>query len=515
MNEIRERKMDTVKMFLLLFAVLLFVGCVTTKKITITSNPSGATVYLNGMESGITTLTKELLFPENKQIEVAAKKEGYKVGKITIGLEPYDKTNYHINLEKITKKVTITSDPSEATVYLNGVESGITTLIKELLFAESKKIEAVVMKEGYEEGKTTIALEPLEKTDYHVRLEKKEVVSVELVSFEPHPTDKGVELAIVRKPTLAYLETIERSPNVMSVTRVINNEDIALQIGSPVLSPVEDILVYQVFIEEKDGASYSSIWKQSIGLSAKTRITYGKWLDLFPSFTPDGQNLVFSSNRASSNPTLWQIKVEGGGGITKITYSLAEDHSSSVSSDGSVIAYTSIPARAKESQIWTVRKDGSLPTQLREGESPQISPDGGKILFVRKDNDSGKNQMWLMNIDGSVETQLTQNIDYDVIDPRWSPDGKWIVFSSDEGFDSKKNRNYDIWLMASDGYRRMQLTTNGSRDDGPCWDYSGKFIYFRSNRGGTWNIWRFNPMMPHDALGEVPQESKVIKEEQP
>ena len=103
--------------------------------------------------------------------------------------------------------------------------------------------------------------------------------------------------------------------------------------------------------------------------------------------------------------------------------------------------------------------------------------------------------MWVMNIDGTAETQLMQNIEYDVVDPKWSPDGKWIVFSSDEGFDSKKNRNYDIWLIISDGSKRVQLTTNGSRDDSPCWDHSGKFIYFRSNRGGTWNIWRFNPML--------------------
>lgn len=507
--------MKTTKMFLLFLTVLFFIGCAYTKKVIITSDPGGATVYLNGVESGITTLTKQMSFEGTKQIEVIAKKEGYKEGKIAIGLEPHDKTNYHIRLEKKTKKVTISSDPTGVTIYINGVESGITTLTKELSFAESKQIEIVAKKEGYEDGKITMGLEPLEKADYHIQLEKKEVVSVELVSFEPQPTDKGIELAIVRKPTLAYLETIERSPNVMSVTRVTNNEDMALQIGAPILSPVADIFVYQVFIGEK-GGSYCNIWKQAVGSYSKTRVTYGKWLDLFPSFTPDGQYLIFSSNRTSPNPTLWQIKVEGGSGITKITYTSAEDHSSSVSSDGNIIAYASIPTRANESQIWTVQKDGSLPTQLREGESPQISPNGKTILFVRKDNDSGKKQLWLMNIDGSVETLLTQNVDYDVVDSKWSPNGKWIVFASDEGFDSKKNRNYDIWLMASDGTKRAQLTTNGSRDDSPCWDHTGKFIFFRSNRGGTWNIWRFNPMMPHaDFLDEVSHESKIPKEEHP
>jgi len=319
-------------------------------------------------------------------------------------------------------------------------------------------------------------------------------VAVELVSFEPQLTTRGVKLTIKRKKTLAYLEIIERSPNVRSVTRVTNNEDPTLQIGAPIISPVEDVLVYRVFVEEVRGSSYSNIWKQVIGSVGKTRVTYGKWRDLFPSFVPDGQYLVFSSSRSSSNPTLWMINIEGGGGIRKITSTLAEDYSPSVSDGSKIIAYTSNPPDAEEPQVWTISINGILPTQLREGESPQISPDGKRILFVREDKNSKKKQIWVMDVDGNKETQLTQNTDYETIDPKWSYDGKWIVFASREGFDSKKLRNHDIWLMASDGSKKTQLTTNGSRDDSPCWDRTGKFIYFRSNRGGTWNIWRFEPI---------------------
>ena len=38
--------------------------------------------------------------------------------------------------------------------------------------------------------------------------------------------------------------------------------------------------------------------------------------------------------------------------------------------------------------------------------------------------------------------------------------------------------------------RPIQVTTNGSWDDHPAWDPNGSAIYFRSNRGGEWNIWR-------------------------
>lgn len=493
-----KRRKIILKAFVLVAAALPLSGCPRYKTVTITTDPAMATIYLNGRDSGISPVTTKLRFDEeNLQYQILAKKgPAYRDVEITVRHEPKKKTDYHIYLEKIAKTVRITTDPNMATVYINGTESGTTPLITSLRFLDKdKEFEIIVRKEGYKEEKMNVAFEPEDKTDFHLDLEKMEAVSVELVSFEPQATDKGVKLAVVSEPTVAYLEVIEKSPNIKGVTRVTNNEDESFQIGRPVLSPAEDVLVYWVFSEE-EGTTFSNIWKTSVGSFGKTRVTYGKWRDLFPSFTPDGQYLVFSSNRTTTNPTLWRIKVDGGGGITNITSTLSEDYAPSVSPDCNAIAYTSNPPNAEESQIWTVNANGSLPTQLREGESPQISPDGDMILFVRTDKISGTKQIWLMNLDGTSETQLTQNVDYDASDPKWSPDGQWIVYACNEGLDSKKRRNYDIWLMTVDGSNKTQLTTNGSRDDGPCWDHAGQFIYFRSNRGGTWNIWRFEPIMP-------------------
>jgi tricorn protease-like protein len=491
-------RLTSVKLFV---PVIIFclAGCARYKTVSITTDPNMAVVYVNGEESGITPLTKKLRFDDKLQeYKVVAKKgPSYRDGEAMIRLEPKEETEYHLVLEKIEKTVRISTNPDMTTIYIDGVESGIAPLTKTLRFVnKSKRYEIIAKKEGYKEERLIIGFEPEDKKQYDLDLEKIETVSIELVSFEPKVTEKGVKLAIIRQPTLAYLEVIERSPNVKSVTRVTNNEDQSFQIGSPILSPTEDVLVYRVIVEEEEGTSYSNIWKTTIGSFGKTRVTYGKWRDMFPSFTPDGQYLVFSSNRTSANPTLWRIKSDGGGGITNITSTSAEDYRPSVSPDSNTVAYTSNPPGAEEPQIWKINFNGCLPTQLREGEAPQISSDGNKILFVRTDKISGKKQIWHMSIEGISETQLTQNIDYEAIDPKWSPDGKWIVYASDEGFDSKKRKNFDIWLMTADGSKKTQLTTNGSRDDGPCWDHTGKFIYFRSNRGGNWNIWRFEPIMP-------------------
>lgn len=394
------------------------------------------------------------------------------------------------------KQVEIWSNPTGATVYLNGEHAGTTKLSTELSFEELDSYSVTLKKEGYEDAEFEIAYRPSEQTSYSAKLQKRETVTVPLVSVEPARTDRGeVELTITRTPTTAYLETIERSPNVGTVAQVTYNQDVDVQVGSPVFSPTANVLIFTE-ITQQDGESLgSNVFRQEPGSPAKTRITFGEYFDLSPCFTPDGASVLFSSNRTSSNPTLWRVLLSGEGGLMKITDSQALDFSPSVSKDGAKIAFASLPLAAEDRQIWTIEASGSYPTQLREGDQPRISPDGKRILFVRKDDRTGKNQIWIMSVAGGEETLLSSNTDYDVIDPSWSPDGSWIVFASDEALDSKKTRNFDIWSMRPDGSGKTQLTTNGSRDDSPCWDHDGAFIYFRSNRGGVWNIWRFRPSL--------------------
>lgn len=496
-----KNKLNLVKSLFVIAGVGLFAGC-ATKTVTIRSSPEGAAIFLDGQAVGTSPVTKKIKFkPRDTNYQVVARQSGFQDGTATIAYEPEDQTDYVVNLEKFHKKVKVDSDPEGASVFLNGRQAGITPLTEDLVFdSASAAIEVTLQKENYKDAKTNLTWQPADKTDYLVKLEKVESVSIELITVEPQRTDKGVKLALVRKPTLAYLEVIERSPNVASVTRVTANEDKSVRIDTPAVSPTEDVLLFGEFVQEVQGSTYCNIQKLKIGSAAKTRLTYGKYQDVFPAFNANGKRVVFSSNRASSNPTLWIVNADGPGGISMLTHTLAEDFSPSVSPDtnNSMVAFVSNPPDAEEPQIWSVPIDGGMETQLREGESPQISPDGRQILFIRRDKITKLRQLWLMSVEGAGETQLTQNTDYEVADARWSPDGKWIVFASDEGLDSQQLHNWDIWLMAADGSKRTQLTTNGSWDDGPCWDSKGEYIYFRSNRGGAWNIWRFKPIMPTD-----------------
>jgi WD40 repeat protein len=402
------------------------------------------------------------------------------------------------------KMVTIDTVPEGARIALDGQDAGPAPIQKDLQFKDNHVYDVVASLPGYEDAKSSIAYEPPAETDFRLNLTKKVRVMTKFIEIEPTVTDQGIALIPQEKEAVAYLETIERSASVPSVTQMTYNMDDSTWIGKPVVSPVSDVFVYPIVVQDtippQDGELghtiiSSNLWKQNVASAAKTRLTFGKWQDIYPAFSPDANLLLFSSDRSGKNKTLWEIKTEGSGGITKITNSDSADYCPSMASTD-MIAYSSLPPRADSAQVWTVRRDGSLPTQLREGDVPQISIDGQKILFTRLATEPNAvrnkrlKQLWVMSADGGGETLLTSDINGDVIDPRFSPDGRWIVFACDEGKDSTGENNFDIWIMSADGARRSQLTTNGSRDDGPCFDRNQEFVYFRSNRGGRFNIWR-------------------------
>src|SRR5690242_5003196 len=76
---------------------------------------------------------------------------------------------------------------------------------------------------------------------------------------------------------------------------------------------------------------------------------------------------------------------------------------------------------------------------------------GGKVCF------SYLGDLWIANDDGSGVTRLTDNVARDIY-PRFSPDGKWIAFSSN------REGNYDVYVVASGGGKPRQLTYHSVDD---------------------------------------------------
>ncbi len=119
---------------------------------------------------------------------------------------------------------------------------------------------------------------------------------------------------------------------------------------------------------------------------------------------------------------------------------------------------------------------------LRSVGSPVISPDGRNILFTVREADWEKNnydtEVWLYK-QGKEPFQLTRTTDGSSSSPAWSPDGKWVSFTTSR---DKKNQ---IYLIRPDGGEAFKLTNHKEGINSYRWSPDGKKIAFTATEPET------------------------------
>ena len=248
--------------------------------------------------------------------------------------------------------------------------------------------------------------------------------------------------------------------------------------GLEPLPPELDLVGAIAFESDRDG--HRGIYLMNADGTSPFRLTPDPSQNLFPAWSPDGQEIAFESDRSGS----WEIFRMAIDDRRSIVLTETDPgRQATWSPDGQKIAFES--ERDGNWEIYVVDADGSnlanLTRHPAEDRFPAWSPDGQKIAFD-SDRDDELPEVYLMDADGSHVVRLTRDSHRDGL-PAWSPDGRMIAFQTErDGFP-------EVYVMAADGANPINLTHHPARDGLPTWSPDGRKIAFHTNRDGNWEIY--------------------------
>lgn len=108
---------------------------------------------------------------------------------------------------------------------------------------------------------------------------------------------------------------------------------------------------------------------------------------------------------------------------------------------------------------------------------PALSPDGKTLCFEYIGD------LWTVPAGGGSANRLTIHEAHDGY-PHYSPDGRWIAFSSN------REGNYDVYLISSQGGSAKQLTFNSANDYVMDWSPDGsKVLFYSMRQASTWQLY--------------------------
>jgi Tol biopolymer transport system component len=119
-----------------------------------------------------------------------------------------------------------------------------------------------------------------------------------------------------------------------------------------------------------------------------------------------------------------------------------------------------------------------MPPEIAESDSARAGP--GRIAFASWR--SGRSDLFTMGTRGRAVHRITHD-SYRDLSPSWSRDGKWLAFRKEVDGD------YEIFKVQWDGNREIQLTHNAWHDGGPQFSPNGRKIVFHSDRSGNGEIY--------------------------
>jgi eukaryotic-like serine/threonine-protein kinase len=223
-----------------------------------------------------------------------------------------------------------------------------------------------------------------------------------------------------------------------------------------------------------------SITANSTATAQTRQVTFSTGLDQFPSLSPEGTSLAYSSDQNGSFEIYVKQLVPGGRDI-QLTNDGQQNLEPAWSPDGQHLAYFS----KNRGGIWVVPALGGNPKQLVEfGSRPAWSRDGSTIAFQSgAEKFAGQTRalapstIWTISAAGGSPRQITQQAKPTGghSSPVWSPDGKYIAFQT-----SDYALSASTWEVSVEGERLRKVADFGGD---PIYAPDGSEIYVTGARG--------------------------------
>ena len=200
----------------------------------------------------------------------------------------------------------------------------------------------------------------------------------------------------------------------------------------------------------------------------------------------DGRSILYAASPDLASPFhMWRVAVSGDETPELLSWAGDDVSYPTVSRSGNNLAYTRITS--SDYGLWKFQA-GAPPAKFspstRPEFDPQFSPDGERLAFSA--NRAGKgSELWVAKYDGTSPVRLTEGVGRMLGGSRWSPDGRWIVYSAQQ-----KDGRWDIFRIDAAGGQPQNLTAHPADENLPGYSRDGNWIYFSSNRTGRYEIWR-------------------------
>lgn len=242
------------------------------------------------------------------------------------------------------------------------------------------------------------------------------------------------------------------------------------------------------------------IWKVSVDSGQVHRMTSGDLYEVYPSFTPDGNHILYVKlNKAWTTHDV--IKIDAKDASNPQTLVQDKDFFDyhygaafgfpEISPDGDRFLFRS--QRSGWINYWVQSLDGGKATPLHQEQADQSnamwSPDGSKVLFT-----SNHNGTHVLNVASMTDDSNTKLVDPKmgvVSEASWSPDGKRIIYA----LETPASPN-DIFVVNSDGSNQRQLTNAAPMDNYQQRLTQPKKINYESTDGLTISAYLYEPPKP-------------------